>query len=691
MAMIIDTTLQFKQGNERDLPELSVGEPAVTTDTKKFYMGFEGVNKEVAFKENIESYNIENNDKIEAMNTKVDELFTSVANGKQLIASAISDKGVPTLATDTFQKMSENIRHIDTNGNEIKNFADKQITYSNGYSDKYVCFAVCVNAEKLNIGDNIRLEYTFSNGVNVCDISGNNMGICNVGDSLLPYYDYTNTNSKMGDVIGYYSYETIWNNDKKCESSVGFVVDKIAQEKYIKMFILTGVEAFPCSFVIEKVVVKVNDEEVTIENIGSFRTQEVIEISDYIREDIVRVTGVTIKNSQSLNVGESDVLSPVIIPVTAVNKNVTYKSSDESVIAVSENGNVLALKEGTATVTITTVDGGHQTTCKYTVIKAIEEISVTSISIKSNSTLKVGFGEKLDIVIEPLTASSQQIIWSSSDEDILMVDEVGNVLALAEGNAVIIATTLDGKLTTTCYYTVTALDEEIPDNALSNLNGDIIYTKDGSIITVTINESGGETDTGGTDTGGNTDIPSGAILIESLGATGVVNPLAVGQIVTIGTKILPTEATEREVEWYTESPNSIEILSSGNDSCTFKTLALGYGSVSIKAVKGTATKTFYFTISLDEGVIAITSLGASGVTNPLPIGETMTLTPKITPTDATDKKVTWTLIQQDNIAEIVESTTEQCVIKGLKEGYYQLLINAVVGGASKVIYLSVTE
>ena len=39
----------------------------------------------------------------------LDELFTSVSNGKTLIASAITDKGVTTLATDTFAIYGDNI------------------------------------------------------------------------------------------------------------------------------------------------------------------------------------------------------------------------------------------------------------------------------------------------------------------------------------------------------------------------------------------------------------------------------------------------------------------------------------------------------------------------------------------------------------------------------------------------------
>ena len=44
----------------------------------------------------------------------IDQLFTSVSNGKQQIASAITDKGVSTSGTDSFATMAENIGKITT-------------------------------------------------------------------------------------------------------------------------------------------------------------------------------------------------------------------------------------------------------------------------------------------------------------------------------------------------------------------------------------------------------------------------------------------------------------------------------------------------------------------------------------------------------------------------------------------------
>jgi len=44
----------------------------------------------------------------------ITELFTSVSDGKALVAGAITDKGVPTSPSDTFQQMADNIRAIRT-------------------------------------------------------------------------------------------------------------------------------------------------------------------------------------------------------------------------------------------------------------------------------------------------------------------------------------------------------------------------------------------------------------------------------------------------------------------------------------------------------------------------------------------------------------------------------------------------
>ncbi len=80
------------------------------------------------------------------------------------------------------------------------------------------------------------------------------------------------------------------------------------------------------------------------------------------------VTGVTLTpDTLSMMVGESKDLSVIVEPYAALNKNVTYTTSDPSVVTVSAIGKLKAVGAGTATVTVTTVDGGFTDTCIVTV------------------------------------------------------------------------------------------------------------------------------------------------------------------------------------------------------------------------------------------------------------------------------------------------------------------------------------
>ena len=81
----------------------------------------------------------------------------------------------------------------------------------------------------------------------------------------------------------------------------------------------------------------------------------------------VPVSGVSLnKDSTSLTVGDTETLTATITPDNATNKNVTWSSDTPSVASVN-NGVVTAVAPGTATITVTTVDGGFTATCAVTV------------------------------------------------------------------------------------------------------------------------------------------------------------------------------------------------------------------------------------------------------------------------------------------------------------------------------------
>lgn len=78
----------------------------------------------------------------------------------------------------------------------------------------------------------------------------------------------------------------------------------------------------------------------------------------------VSVTGVTLnKTTLKLGKGTSETLTATIAPTNATNKKVTWTSSDPAVATVDASGKVTGVANGTATITVTTEDGGHTATC----------------------------------------------------------------------------------------------------------------------------------------------------------------------------------------------------------------------------------------------------------------------------------------------------------------------------------------
>ncbi len=53
------------------------------------------------------------------VNTALDELYNEATTGKELVAAAITNKGITTTSSDTYETMATNINNIDTDHTEI--------------------------------------------------------------------------------------------------------------------------------------------------------------------------------------------------------------------------------------------------------------------------------------------------------------------------------------------------------------------------------------------------------------------------------------------------------------------------------------------------------------------------------------------------------------------------------------------
>ena len=84
---------------------------------------------------------------------------------------------------------------------------------------------------------------------------------------------------------------------------------------------------------------------------------------------------------KTLMVGETVTLTATVLPENATNKGVIWSTSDASVASV-ENGNVTALAEGTATITVTTSDGGKTAVCAITVQSTNPKAVDLGLSVK---------------------------------------------------------------------------------------------------------------------------------------------------------------------------------------------------------------------------------------------------------------------------------------------------------------------
>ncbi|HGF7732436.1 TPA: Ig domain-containing protein [Enterococcus faecium] len=79
-------------------------------------------------------------------------------------------------------------------------------------------------------------------------------------------------------------------------------------------------------------------------------------------------TSVTLnKTTLSLVTGANETLTATVLPANATNKNVTWSSSDSTIATVDTKGKVVAVKAGTATITVKTVDGDKSADCELTV------------------------------------------------------------------------------------------------------------------------------------------------------------------------------------------------------------------------------------------------------------------------------------------------------------------------------------
>jgi uncharacterized protein YjdB len=298
--------------------------------------------------------------------------------------------------------------------------------------------------------------------------------------------------------------------------------------------------------------------------------------------DPTKVTGVQLKGTTSIYVLGTEQLTATVLPSTALNKLVTWASSDTSIVTVDTTGLITGVAPGTATVNVTTVEGGFHQGCLVTVSYA--PVAVSSITITPNTEQSLAYAGTVSFsaTISPTNATNQTVNWTTSDSAIATV-------SAPTGSAVTVTGTGGG----TATITATSASD-----ATKFASCTVKVTPPVASIAVT-------------SAGGATDITTDSGTLQ-LSAT-----------------VLPADA-KQTIKWISSSPAIASI-----DAATGLVTAVGTGTVTLKAlaqdgtgIAGTITLNIsnqkamvYFikqangtnTATMSGGVITVSNVyGASG-------------------------------------------------------------------------------
>ena len=301
---------------------------------------------------------------------------------------------------------------------------------------------------------------------------------------------------------------------------------------------------------------------------------------------------------------------------------------------------------------------------KFTVKQAgIPDVEVSSVTLdKKALELVEGDGAQLSATVLPEDATDKTVTWSTDQADVATVDETGQVSALREGLASIIAKA--GEFSDTCVVTVakkfipvetvtlskkslelvegdeaqlsaTVLPEDATDPAVtwSTDKADIATVDEAGKVTAVkeglasiIAKAGEKADTC-TVTVARKFIPVTSVTLDKTALK-----LVEGDEATLTATVKPDDATDKTVTWSTSNA-TVATVADG------KIVAVAPGSAIITATSG--EKSASCAVVVEKKFIPVTTVTLDKTTLELVEGDEATLSATVKPDDATDKTVTW--------------------------------------------------
>jgi len=435
-----------------------------------------------------------------------------------------------------------------------------------------------------------------------------------------------------------------------------------------------------------------------------FGDDDICDICNYNRATTVAVQGVSLdKTTADIAKGATLKLIATIAPANATNKNRSWSSDNEAVATVSDSGVVTAVGEGTATITVTTEDGGKTATCAVTVTD--NTIAVTGVSLnKASASIVIGDSLKLIAEIAPSNATDLSRTWSSSNTEVATVSPEGVVSALKAGTTTIMVSAANGEFTATCIVTVTekavAVTGITLDKSVLNLKvGDVELVtatvapanatnkertrKSSNEAVATVDASGNvravgvgtavitvKTVDGGFEATCTVNVTAKTIAVEKIELRRQTLELEVGDTDRFEPIFTPANATNQKVTY--KSSNTSVATTDGNQ---IKAVGVGTTTITVTTEDGNKTATCEVTVKeRTKPVVHVTGISLDHTEVTLKVDETQTVIATVTPSDATDKSRT-----RKSSDDTVATVDEYGVITAHKEGTAVITVTTVDG------------
>lgn len=401
------------------------------------------------------------------------------------------------------------------------------------------------------------------------------------------------------------------------------------------------------------------------------------------------------KSELSLKKGESASLKATIFPENASDKSLKWGSSDVSVATVDAYGNVKAEGNGEATVFVSSSDGGFTAYCN---VKVGTPVTGISLDPREFTLETIGSSFTVKPVISPEDASDLGVVWESADTKVVSVASDGTVTAIGPGTTTVKATTNDGSFTSNCVVSVKSPAQHVSldKTSLKLLEGEsgkltaTVYPLNSTQKVLTwVSDA---PDVASVDEGGNvTARKAGTATITVKVAENVIAVCKVtvisrvtgislsettvelkpGETHQLTATVLPQNASNAEVTWYSDKESVATVSQSG------LVTGVGPGETTVHAVTTDGGKMASCLVKVGTPVKGIT-LSVSSKT--LYVGDpSLDISATLTPANATDKSLEWSSSDPE-VASIAPGAALRAVIKPLKPGKTTITATTKDGG-----------